>query len=195
LLLLFLCCVLLSSAQQFHGGALAGFTASQVDGDGYGGFDKSGFTVGLFVNRKLNDKYTWQTEINYSQRGSKKNMNPNKNDYTFYKIHLEYVEVPFLLVYNFSETINFLGGLSVGRLIKSYEENEIEQFVSNPFNKVALNSIIGIQYKFSDRLYAGLRETYSIVPIRGFAEQGRFWYKTGSFNNSLSFTMNYFFKN
>ncbi len=182
-----------SFAQEFNGGFLAGLTASQVDGDGYGGFDKTGVIVGVFVNRQISDKTTWQMELIYSHRGSKKNMQPDKDDFVFFKIHLEYLEVPLIINYEYSERISFDVGLSIGRLIKYYYENEQGEFTSNPFYKYSLGLIIGVNYHLSEHVIIALRETYSIYPIRGYANNGRWWYKTGSFSNSLSFTVNYQF--
>ena len=180
-------------SQDFNGGVLIGFTASQVDGDTYGGFDKPGVSLGAFVNRQIGNLFLWQMEISYTQRGSKKNMNLKKNDYVFYKMHLDYIEVPIIAIYSFSETLSFNGGITTAVLVNAYEENEFIRFLSNPFYKFAMNTVIGVNYRLSERIEFVLRENYSIRPIRGYAEGGRLWYKTGQFNNSLSFTVNYLF--
>lgn len=193
LLILILSFSLKAFTQEFNGGILAGFTASQVDGDDYGGFDKTGIIAGAFVNRIFSEKYTGQMEIIFSQRGSKKNMHPDKNDYVFYRIHLQYIEVQVVFKYNYSEVISFSGGLSPGVLIKSSEKDEFSYIYSNPFYKYSFSSIIGVEYKLSEKIILCLRETYSLYPIRGYAVNGRWWYKTGQFSNSLSFTVNYQF--
>lgn len=193
LLILILSFSLEAFTQEFNGGLLAGFTASQVDGDGYGGFDKTGFIAGVFVNRIFSYKYTGQMEIVFSQRGSKKNINPDKNDYEYYRMHLLYIEVPLILKYSYSEVFSFSGGVSPGVLVNSTEEDEYSYIRSNPFYKYSFSSIIGVEYKLSEKIILSLRETYSLYPIRGYAENGRWWYSSGQFSNSLSFTVNYQF--
>ncbi|NOZ46591.1 MAG: PorT family protein [Chlorobi bacterium] len=182
---------LLSFSQEFSGGMFGGFTASQVDGDGYGGYNKPGAILGAFVSRKINSDWNWQMELLYAQRGSKKNMQPQKGDYIFYKMHLEYLEIPLVLTYSYSSSFSFEGGFSVGRLVRWYEENEREIFYSNPFYKYAISSIIGVRYTLTDKIKIGLRETYSLRPIRGYSNGGRWWYKIGQFSNSLSFVVYY----
>ncbi len=48
------------------------FTATQVDGDTYGGYNKAGFQGGVFVNTRLSDLFSAQLEIKYTGKGARK---------------------------------------------------------------------------------------------------------------------------
>ena len=65
-------CFFISFGQNFQGGPILGFTATQVDGDTYSGYNKAGVIIGGFVNKKFSEKWSSQLEIKYIQKGSKK---------------------------------------------------------------------------------------------------------------------------
>src|SRR5690554_2436533 len=86
-----------SIAQGFNTGILAGINASQVSGDNYSGFNKAGILVGLFTNLDVSEKVNLQFEINYSQKGSRKNPKTDEGDHEFFLLRLNYIEVPMLV--------------------------------------------------------------------------------------------------
>ena len=86
ILLIFVCFSLKS--QQFNGGVLGGVSASQITGDELSGFNKAGLYLGSFVNFYLNRRTSIQMEIDYIQKGSRKNPNPDNNDFITYKLNL-----------------------------------------------------------------------------------------------------------
>lgn len=57
-------------AQRFTGGLLLGLNASQIDGDGWGGYNKAGLSVGGFVRYPINRMLGFQPEFRYEQLGS-----------------------------------------------------------------------------------------------------------------------------
>jgi len=56
-------------------GVQAGLVGSQVEGDNYWGYNKAGFYGGVYSNRRLNDRASFQLEFNYIQKGSHQNPN------------------------------------------------------------------------------------------------------------------------
>ncbi len=58
LLLLFLMTLLklTSLSQNFKGGLIAGLSASQVNGDTYGGYNKAGLIFGGYANKTISEK-------------------------------------------------------------------------------------------------------------------------------------------
>jgi hypothetical protein len=57
-------------AQNFSGGLAIGFSATQVDGDGTGGFRKAGPSAGGFLQYRLDERWALQGELLYEQLGS-----------------------------------------------------------------------------------------------------------------------------
>jgi hypothetical protein len=86
-----------SFSQSFKGGIMAGLAGSQVDGDTYSGYNRLGFLAGAYVGHDIANKFDWQFELKYIQKGSYKRQNPDAGDLTIYKLRLNYVEVPFTI--------------------------------------------------------------------------------------------------
>ena len=111
-----------AKAQRFRGGVIAGISTTQIEGDGYGGFNKAGLQLGGFVNTDISEKFIGQFEINYINKGSKDPANHEIGKYDYYIIRINYVEIPVLLRYKFKKFIFDLG-LSYGRLVKEKQED------------------------------------------------------------------------
>jgi len=92
-------------AQNFIGIANVGLNISQVDGDEIYGFRKFGANIGPSVMYSFGKNKQWQIflETNFSQKGSYQKY-PNSYIDTmklpYYNLRLNYVEIPFLLLYN-----------------------------------------------------------------------------------------------
>src|SRR5690554_5506952 len=87
-MLVFLCSTSIKAQNSFRAGASFGVIASQVAGDGYGGFDKAGLFGGPFVNIYTSENWSWQMEINYAQKGSRKNPNTAEGDHESFIMRL-----------------------------------------------------------------------------------------------------------
>jgi hypothetical protein len=184
-----------SFSQSFKGGILAGLAGSQVDGDTYSGYNRLGFAAGAYVGHDISDKFDWQFELKYIQKGSHKRQNPDAGDLTIYKLRLNYVEVPFTIRYKYKPKISFDAGLGVGYLASTKEEDEYGVFPANllkPFNKFELSYQIGGYYQLFKNLLFNIRYSYSVLPIRtGIVGQRRILFGTGQFNNLISFSFYY----
>jgi len=112
------------AGQDFNGGLKLGFDISQIDGDQLGGYHKGGLIFGAFINREISSTLKWQMEMFYIGKGSKKGINPNKNQFDFRRISVNYIEVPLLLQFWLKRLkTNFELGLSFSTLISSKEED------------------------------------------------------------------------
>jgi len=181
-------------AQSFHGGFKAGICGSQVSGDNLEGYDKAGILFGGFVSHSLPANFSLSFGIEYIQKGSKSTVNPDDN--SFYKMRLNYVEVPLLLRWNAGAHIFFEAGPSFGVLVSSSEENQIGEFESiPPFKKYEFSGNIGLGYSFDEHwsiegLYNG-----SIIPVRPF--EGSYnsnYFNRGQYNSVLELSMIYLIK-
>ena len=105
---------LIGKAGDFKGGLLAGFCASQMDGDKLAGYDKFGPTLGFFVNRNFKEKWNGQFEIRYNQKGAASVKNEES-----YRVRLNYIELPFLASYKITKRIKGEAGLEPSILISS----------------------------------------------------------------------------
>jgi len=193
--------ILLANAQDFKGGLIAGVNTSQIDGDGYGGFNKVGFIFGGFVSRNFNEKLTGQFEMIYIGKGSVKPAHPDRGDYTFRKIHLDYIEMPLILKIFpekllKKENLKFIFdiGLSYSVLMSNKEMDEFgEVDIIKPFKSGELSYQIGINYAISENLFVNFRSSRSITPIANKVLITSFGIFGGSFNNLISLTLGYQF--
>ncbi len=176
----------------------AGIVGSQVDGDTYGGYHKAGAMLGLGVNKALSEKLEIEFTLSYIQKGSRKNADPNNNDFNFYLFRLNYIEIPLLLKYNYKK-LKFEAGLSYAYLFNYSEESMAAGYYNSyPPKKTDWNYSVGMGYKLSDRLIANFRYSYSFVPFRDYNAQGvylgTFWtriFNKGLYNNLVVLSLNY----
>lgn len=188
--------VILFSQSPFNAGVLAGLTTTQIDGDGYSGFDKAGFTFGGFVNNSFGaEKWSGQLELLYVQKGSRRPPNLEKG-ITLYQINLTYIEVPVLAKLRYRR-INYEAGLSFGRLIRHREFDMSGEIFNRPMfrkNEIAFDAALGID--LTDKIYFNARFIRSILPVRDYtilARYGFFGFIGGSYNTVLSYTIRYQF--
>lgn len=198
LLIGILVCISLYS-QNFKGGIMAGLSATQVDGDTYSGYHRAGLIIGAFVNNKLSEKFDWQMELKYIQKGSYKNENPDAGDYSIYSLRLNYAEVPFLLKYYYKSKFVFEAGLAGGYLAKSKESDELGELPYDPtkpkFHKFEFNSQLGGYFKISNNFSVNIRYSYSIFPVRPHAGGVVYHNNRGQYNNVLQFSLFYCLNN
>jgi hypothetical protein len=196
-LILFVCTALSSSAsaQRFKAGIRAGIAGTQISGDQLGGFDKAGIVAGGLVSTELSEKFDIGFEVLYSQKGSRKNARPEKEDYITYLLRLNYFEVPVLLQWKFSNRFHFEAGPSFGALVSSLEEDEygvIEQ--PRDFNKFELGIMGGMSVKVTGDFYFNIRGSNSVLPVREHVSGQGYRLNRGQYNSSILFTVHYIFR-
>ena len=105
ILSVFLILNLVFYAQVFKVGLIAGISGSQVEGDGYGGYNKLGFIVGGFTNVEHSEKFSTQLDMYFINKGSQKNPNTSEGDVDAFKLNINYIEMPFALRYHYKKFI------------------------------------------------------------------------------------------
>jgi hypothetical protein len=187
-----------SLAQKFNGGLLAGFTASQVDGDTYSGYNKAGFAAGAFVNRNINKTWSWQLELKLIQKGSH-HVPDSLDPYDpVYRMHLNYAEVPIILNYHYKKKFIISAGIGIGYLFSFKEEKDYFRLYEDAYRyyiDYELSYNFGLSYKLTKKLVFGVGHSYSILPIRKHASGSVYKFNRGQYNNLISFTLFYQFNN
>jgi len=187
---------ILTFGQKINIGALAGINASQVSGDGYGGFNKAGILVGAYSNFDISEEFNFQFEINYSEKGSRRNPKTDEGDTEFFLLRMNYVEVPIMLRYK-RERFTYEAGLYYGQLISSYLENENGQFNIPPQTNQLIDfdfgALIGINFNLTENIIMNWRYSNSILPVREYDSGANFWLDSGLLHHYISFSMRYEF--
>jgi len=186
-------------SQQFNGGIMAGVAGTQVAGDTYSGFNKAGIFAGGFVNLQISKHSAFQMELEYFQKGSRKNPDAENNDYDQYLFRVNYVELPVLYQYIINQRFRLEAGPSLGFLINYYEKkNEEEIKDGNPAAKVTFQINAGLYINITDHLMFNIRTNNSLLNIRSDNATGDviriFPGNYGQFNDALVMSLFYQFK-
>jgi hypothetical protein len=175
------------SAQEFFGGLILGGDVSQVGGDARGGYNKIGLVGGAFAGLNLSSDFDVQMELKYIQKGSYSTEVENWPAFDPFLIKLDYIDLPIVFAYNLNKVnindinmkwLKFELGLSFDFLI-NYKQ-EIQGVVvkeSNPWNKVVLNTVVGVRVCVKDNFEIGLRAVDSMTSI---CKSSKYQYSNGN---------------
>jgi len=181
-------------AQRFDAGLIAGFNASQVEGDYFKGYNKAGILAGIFVQTDIAPAIVAGMEIKYSQKGSRRKYDPKQPDVDKYIMRLGYIDVPFFMGFRANDRSMIIGGIAPGVLLHSKELNSYGEFPvedQHPFKNFDLQPFVGFQFDFLERLSVDLRFALSVVPIRNKPEGTNYYWQNNQFNNVISLAAYY----
>lgn len=190
--------VQLSFAQRFEGGLIAGFNATQVEGDNFKGYNKPGILAGFFVQTDVAPAVFAGMEIKYSQKGSRRRIKKDDPDPQKYIMRLGYVDVPLFVGFRTNDRGAVVAGVSAGYLIHDGEFDEYGAFPpedQNAFNNLDLQPFLGFQFDMLDNLKIDLRFVLSVLPIRGQPgdDATNYYWLNNQFNNVISLAAYYNF--
>lgn len=177
--------------QEFSGGILAGVGAAEISGDRLEGPNKAGVYAGAFVNRYFTKRSSMQMELNYVQKGSRKN--PDSLNYDTYLLRLNYVELFLHYKWDFGNIFTLEAGPSLGVLIKNppYEEANGQLLTDPPFNSTDLSINVGMFVTLTERLRFNIRYSNSILAVRPHSSGQTYKWNKGQYNEVLSFVFHY----
>jgi len=154
---------------------LAGFNASQIDGDDSAGFNKVGVNAGGQINILL-DRTDWvgrfqpSVGIGFSQIGSR-SVN-NDNIFEPFSFKMAYAQIPVMINY-IDQRWMFSAGFAYGRLVNlAYEEGGVDatETVTDVYKSDGLNFIGGMTYYVTRNIGINIHwehSTYSITKPEG----------------------------
>ena len=151
---------------QFNGGLIGGATASQIHGDGIGGFNKVGFNLGAILEIGRKGSKNIQIGIVYNQKGSKKPPNPTVGDYETWKYRFTYIDIPITMSYSHG-IFDLLVGLQPSVLLAAEEDflGVAWDPTGLPIKKYDLGAVFGIRTVYADHSHIFARVTQSILAI------------------------------
>lgn len=198
LLFLFSLSVLEMRAQIIKGEAILGMNLSQVDGDEVYGFKKVGLNVGAGVLVPIAKNWDVSFEALFTQKGAnQKALHNDSINNGAYRINLNYVEVPVLIMYTDKEFISAGAGFSWGRLVgvKEWKNGRLVEGTtlnSGVYNKNDFSVLLEARIRIYKQLKFNLRYQYSMIKIstREFTNQqtGDTWTRD-QYNNLISFRL------
>jgi hypothetical protein len=184
-------------SQGFSGGLLAGMSATQVDGDGYGGYHRAGLAAGVWVGRSISPELAIRSELKFLQKGSYQQFKDDIGGVVgFYSMRLNYIHMPYLIEYHFRENIVPFAGLSAGYLWKASESNMDGPYPEEDvaqFRKVEVAATAGVEYIINNHFSFCASFSYSTFPVRPHKGDISYRLNRGQFNNALQFYLKYNF--
>lgn len=156
----------------FRFGALIGPLVSQVDGDGYRGYDKLGLYAGIKGEAVFSRNFFLEIDLMYSRVGAKfPGLFSSSKQSNSRVLGFDYAEVPFVLnlaIPKNSFVLNLEGGISLMQMISTniVEDEPSAKIInltklSKDFNKKSYAAIAGVEAQFG-RLSFGTRFSMSI---------------------------------
>ncbi len=169
-------------AQNFTGALITGLSASQIDGDTQGGYDKLGFYAGFSVERNFGNVIGIKSELYYITKGAKENI----NGVEIFKTKLSYLELPVMLKIVPVKHVELDLGLAFSYLIKARMWSLGEEYPEGVVDvkDTQFSAIASGSYFFTDKTAFNVRFDYSFLPIKNNPN----WY-----SNNLSFGIIYLF--
>lgn len=157
-------------------GLIGGANFSQIDGDNYAGYHRTGANFGGIGYLRIYRHVAFSFEALYSQKGAKSNTYrySNRDSMTIidkYGIKLNYVEIPLMINYFDQRKSHFGLGVAVNRLLNSTETIETTpattiNFDKYPFKKQSFDIVAGAQMHVWKGLFFNIRFQYALSPVR-----------------------------
>ncbi len=186
-----------ATAQRFDAGLIAGFNASQVEGDKLKGYHKPGFLAGAFVQTDIAPAIVAGFEIKYSQKGARRKFKPQEglqDPKDKYVMRLGYIDLPLFVGFRTNDRSMLIGGIAPGILVHSKELDsvgEIPEQYQQEFNTFDLQPFVGFQFDFLERVSLDLRMALSVVKAADLPGDSNYYFHTGLYNNVISLALYY----
>ena len=182
-------------AQSIQGGLIAGFNASQVDGDEVYGFHKYGLNVGALGIVPFKKNFSFSLETLYNQKGSFEPRHSTDSINGSYKLILNYLDVPVMFHYTDKDIFTVGLGASWGRLVQFAEWEQGTRInwdtKFGPYINSDIDALFDVSCRIAKGLKINLRYSYSLASLRTRT------FKTGvvrhQFNNFISLRLIYVF--
>jgi hypothetical protein len=174
-----------------------GINGCQIHGDSYAGYDKFGIFGGAAINARLNkEKSSIELGFYFSQKGSRHN--PTKNDPSYYRLHLNYIDLPLSIRYRVNSGYFITAGPSVSYLVSYNEYVNYADFTGMySYNRFEAGINFGLGRKIREKWSIELRCSNSVTPVRNIIAPiyypnpvARFFNK-GYYSNILTLFVSY----
>lgn len=143
-----------------------GINACQVHGDAASGYNKPGVNGGIVLNTRLSKKLSFDLGFVFTQKGAWKNQDPDNGDYNFFRINVNYIEVPTLLNAKLNSKYFITLGPSIGYLVNfNVHVNNTNYSDLYTFEKLEFSSNFGLGRKIKGNWLVEVRTNNSFLPI------------------------------
>jgi hypothetical protein len=187
-------------AQRFKGKIIGGINGAQIDGDGFGGFNRGGLLAGVGAAFKIDDHWSIGPEFLFSGKGSQVTLDQfNELGIPPIKYKLNYIDLPIIASYAVRERFGVLVGLSFNYLLSAEIDpgTNLEPYDGMPyFKRMDYQVLAGMEYEVFDNIWLQGRWSYSAISINAIGTTSPGFpsvtgQRGGMFNNLLQFSLRY----
>ncbi|MEA3450955.1 MAG: outer membrane beta-barrel protein [Bacteroidota bacterium] len=152
-------------AQLFDGGIDFGLSASQIDGDGRGGYHRLGPVFNVYATININSEWKINSGIGYVMKGAY-----TGSKYEYFATNLNYAEIPLLVEYKPFNNVSFSAGFAYAYLFKGIQKTTFTIFDENDLNLLnnEMSLLVSFNYFFNDKMTLRLSTNYSLFPITNY---------------------------
>ncbi len=195
------CCAFYNGQDVFTLKGSFGINGCQIHGDNYSGYDKFGILAGPAVNARLGERSSIELGFYFSQKGARKNPDPKNGDWSYYRVNLNYIDIPVMYRLMLNDKYYLTLGPSIAYLISYREETEVGDWTGlYPFNKTEVGINFGLGAELKEKWSLELRSSNSVTPLRDWGVLARQVYypnaiarffNKGLYSNLLSLFLSY----
>ncbi|HWB62246.1 MAG TPA: outer membrane beta-barrel protein [Chitinophagales bacterium] len=178
----------------------AGINGSQVDGDGYAGYNLMGFQGGIGALVRFHKYFSTSIEINYTMKGAKQKFiesaaGTDSSTRQLYRVQWDYIELPISINVQDKKLVMFSLGLAPAVMVRYRERNENGDDDTNAPpdgqpRRFDLSAFGSLHFLIQQHYGIGLKFSYSLLKIRGPQYPG-LTRVAGEYNNVLSLNFMY----
>lgn len=154
-----------------------GINGCQIHGDSYSGYNKVGIFAGAALNARFNKRASLDLGFYFSQKGSRHNPNPKSGDYSYYRVNLNYIDLPVSFRFRVNENYFVTAGPSIAYLA-SYSENinYTDMTGRYKFSSYEIGVNAGLGRKIKGNFYVEVRTSNSVNAIRSWGMASTVFY-------------------
>lgn len=145
----------------FYGGLHTQALFCQIDGDGASGYNKIGIQVQTLVGMALNENEGVEWSLGFSERGSRKGINPETNDFRIFHIRHQWLETGLAYARLYK---GFIGtaGLRFGYLVAAEEAEGTDPNIEKGMRPIHGWAELGVKYPIANKWSLSLSGSYSL---------------------------------
>jgi len=169
-----------------------GFFGTQISGDNLGGYNQPGLNLGIGLVLPFRNDLGLDQSLEFVQKGSRKNQNPDRGDYTTYFLRMNYLAYHLSVKKQFSK-VGLAIGSQVAYFINAKEEVNGFEFLTREFKPYDLTLFLNVSYAFHSNWEAIFGIDQGIVPVRDHPVGTAFKWNKGQYTEALKTGMRYYF--
>jgi hypothetical protein len=189
-----LCIAQKSYSQRFIGKIIVGINGSQIDGDKRSGYNQPGLLLGIGTAFPINDKWSFEPEMIFSQKGSRtSNDEIDMQGLSRIRFRCNYLELPLIVNYHLNNLWVLCGGVHANLLINAESDAGFGDYQDDTKNwkTFDLCSSLGLELRPVQWFAFNMRLSYSVLSANKllsgqYASPNFAGIQPGLFNNTVS---------